>query len=231
MIIKIIRKFLESPLEFPFFVISIIICKIKSLYFTRKYVTGGGKIIFNKPFIGLKIVKEKNSKFLIYKDLYITPHVGGNSSVYIHLSENSLFEIKSDFVIGHGVRIFLGKNSIFTIGGKKDESDSGITSDTLIMVHKKIVIGYDFICAWNVFMSDSDWHTIHGQTHQSDVLLGDHVWVANSCNILKGTCIGNNCVIASNSKITNSCFPDSVLIGGSPAKIIRANVNWSRDIY
>lgn len=63
MIIKIIRKFFESPLEFPFFMISKIICKVRSLYFTRKYVTGGGKIIFSQPFIGLKIVKAKNSKF------------------------------------------------------------------------------------------------------------------------------------------------------------------------
>tara|TARA_R110002033_G_scaffold84025_1_gene134768 strand:- start:393 stop:770 length:378 start_codon:yes stop_codon:yes gene_type:complete len=124
----------------------------------------------------------------------------------------------------------LNKNSTLTFGGKNKESGSGITSDTLIMVNRKISIGEDFICAWNNFISDSDWHSINGQSHQKDIKIGNHVWIANNCNILKGTVLGDNTIIASNTKITNKIFPKDSLIAGIPPKIIKQGINWSRDI-
>ena len=146
------------------------------------------------------------------------------------MSENSKFEINGDFTVGHGVRISLAHNSTLTIGGKDKEFNSGISCDTLILVHKKVQIGTDFLCAWNIFISDSDWHQIGNQNHQGDVVIGDHVWIANSTNILKGSIIGNNCIIASNTKIANKTFPDNVLIGGIPPKVIKSEIFWSWDI-
>ena len=122
------------------------------------------------------------------------------------------------------------KNGGLTIGGKKFESASGITGNTLIMVEKKIEIGYDFICAWDVFISDSDWHSIENNHHQKDIKIGDHVWIANNTNILKGTVIGNNCVVSSCSKISNKVYGDNLLIGGIPAIVLKENISWKRDI-
>ena len=146
------------------------------------------------------------------------------------MGKDSKLIVNGDFVIGHGVRIMLSNNAELSFGGKEVESDSGITSDTLIMVSKKIQIGKDFICAWNNFISDSDWHSIEGKSHQKDVIIGNHVWIANSCNILKGSSIGNNCIIASNTKITNKYFPNDTLIAGVPSKAIKQGIKWSRDI-
>lgn len=98
------------------------------------------------------------------------------------------------------------------------------------IIIKKITIGVDFLCAWDVFISDSDWHTILGQNYQKDITIGDHVWIANNNQILKGSIIGNNCIVASFSKVCNKIYPDNVLVGDIPAKIIKTNIEWNRDI-
>ena len=121
----------------------------------------------------------------------------------------------------------MANNAILTIGGRGEQSGAGITADTLIMVAKHIEIGKDFVCAWNIFISDSDWHSIEGQPQQADVIIGDHVWVANSCSILKGAVIGDNSIVASHSKVTNKEFPKDSLLVGTPARVIKTNINWS----
>lgn len=40
-----------------------------------------------------------------------------------------------------------------------------------------------------------------------------------NATILKGTVIGDNCIIGANS-LVNGCFPDDVVIAGNPAKVI-----------
>jgi len=233
-LLKIIKKaqglIFSSPLSIPKILFKKSICKIRSIYYSQKIDGGGGKIVFTNPFINFKLHKHKTSKLYIKGNLKIVTFIGGNSPITISLGPNSKFIINGDFVLGPGVKFSLSKESILTIGGKDMESASGIAADSLIMVYNKIEIGKDFLCAWNVFITDSDWHQIDGQNHQGDVKIGDHVWVANNNNILKGTIIGNNCIVASNSKITNKIFPDNVLIGGIPPKILKFNIKWARDI-
>ncbi|MBN1187872.1 MAG: hypothetical protein JXB49_36700 [Bacteroidales bacterium] len=207
-----------------------VICQIRSIYYTNKIDTGGGKIIITDPFLKFRIHKEKSALLIVKGVLKVTPHMGGNNAVYIHLSINSCFQLDNDFILGQGVRIFLAKNAFLHIGGKDKESLSGITSDTLIMVYQKIEIGKDFVCAWSVFISDCDWHQIEGQSFQKNVRIGDHVWIANNNNILKGTIIGDNSIVASNSKIINKTFPDNVLIAGIVPQIVKTSINWNRDL-
>lgn len=213
-----------------FHILKRLICIVRSIYFSSLIDNDGGKIIVTSPFLKIKIIKNKRSKFLLNGTLKIGTWGGGNSPVVISLAEGSSLTIKKDFEIGNGVRIILNSEASLTIGGKQNESASGITADTLILVHKCIEIGSDFVCAWNVFISDSDWHHIEGQHHQADVRIGNHVWIANGSSILKGTTIGSNCIIASHSKVINTIWEDNVLLGGVPAKLLKKNIKWHRDL-
>lgn len=224
-----LKKIIRTILKNPFHILHFLICKFRSILLTRLIDEGGGKIIITAPLLSVKIIKARGSKLILKGDLSFIPHINGNSAVRINLSNNSVLQIGGDFTIGHGVKIFLNENSSLNFGGKKFESASGITSDTMIMVYKKIEVGTDFICAWNVFISDSDWHQIENQVHHKDVFIGDHVWIANNCSILKGSRIGNNSIVASHSKVSNSFPPDS-LLAGIPAKRIKSNISWSREI-
>lgn len=227
---RAINKIFSSPLTIPYLIIKILICKARSIYYTSKIDGGGGKIIITEPFIRFKIQKDKTSELFIKGNLSVIPHVGGNNPVIIEMSVNSKFRINGDFMIGQGVRFCLVPNSTLTIGGKDKESASGITADTLIMVSKNIQIGKDFLCAWNIFITDSDWHSIEGKSHQADVIIGDHVWVANNCSILKGSIISENCIVASHSKVTNKEYPKNSMLAGIPAREVKTDICWNRDI-
>jgi acetyltransferase-like isoleucine patch superfamily enzyme len=227
MIRKLISILYRTPFKAPYFLASHIICKVRSLYYSSKIDSGGGKITITEPFMKINILKSSNAKLNISGELKIVPHEGGNTPVFIRMASNSTISINGDFVIGNGVRICLSPNSEIIFGGKDIESECGITADTLIMVFKKISIGNDFVCSWNVFITDSDWHYIDGQDYNSDVVIGNHVWVANNSNILKGTCIGNNCIIASCTKIANKHYNNNLLIGGVPSKILKEDIDWS----
>jgi acetyltransferase-like isoleucine patch superfamily enzyme len=224
---RVIRRIFSSPWSIPYILLKKLICKVRSIYYSSKIDGGGGKIILTEPFIRFKFKKDKSSKLIVKGILKIIPHLGGNSPVVLTLSENSKFHVNGDFNIGQGVRIAVSNHATLVIGGREKDKWCGITSDTLIMVSKKIDIGKDFVCAWNIFISDSDWHSIEGQPHQADVIIGDHVWVANSCSILKGAVISDNSIVASHSKVTNKSFSRDSLLAGTPARVIKTNINWS----
>ena len=221
-ILKMAVRILFKPKE--------LICLLRSKYYSRLVDQGKGKIIISSPFLSVQIVKAKTAKIILDGNLIIDRHLFGNTKTVIYLKDESTLHIGGKFSIGNGVTIYVGKKAALFIGGKKNESASGISKDTTIMVNKKITIGTDFLCAWGVFISDSDWHTFNNMPHQKDVIIGDHVWVANNTNILKGTNIGDGCVISSNSKLINKTYEKELLVAGLEGKVIKNNITWSRDI-
>ena len=52
------------------------------------------------------------------------------------------------------------------------------------------------------------------------VKIGCNCWIGAKVTILDGTEIGNGCVVAAGAVVTGK-FPDNVIIGGIPAKILK----------
>ena len=52
------------------------------------------------------------------------------------------------------------------------------------------------------------------------VSIGDNVWIGGSVTILPGVTIGNNVVIGAGAVVTRD-IPDSVVVAGNPARIIK----------
>jgi acetyltransferase-like isoleucine patch superfamily enzyme len=224
-------RFSFNNIANPIKIANFLLRRVRGWYYTFRYVNAGvGKIVFGNAFTSVKFIKRKKSTFHLDGVLTIASHSYVGGSVVIVMERNASLVIKKDFSIGPGVQISLMSGAILSIGGQLKESGSGITSNSILMVKKSLKIGYDFICAWDVYITDCDWHQISGQEAQADVEIGNHVWIANSCNILKGTKIGDNCIIASNSKLINKQFDDDSLIAGIPAKIIKNDIQWSRDM-
>lgn len=214
----------------PLLIFSFLICKIKSIYYSSFIDEGNGKIIVENPNIIVKIQKSPGSKLILEGKVIVNSHIGGTHPIIINLGANSIIKISGDFIIGNGVKLITSNGAILSFGGKDVESGSGITADSIIMCNKSIKIGKDFLCAWGVFISDSDWHSIGSQSHQSDVIIGNHVWIANNSSILKGSIISDNSIIASQSKVINKLYPPDSMLAGSPAKIVKSNISWNRDI-
>lgn len=225
-----VKQILKNLIKNPSILTGVIYCKLKSWKLAKTIDGGPGKIKVTNANSSIIIEKGKNAKFILDGELKFSSHLLGSSPIRILLSDNSTLHIKGDFVIGNGVCLSIHSGGKLTIGGKQKESASGITADSTIMVFSSIEIGYDLICAWGVFISDSDWHYIEGQYHQGDIKIGNHVWIANNCNILKNTSVGDNCIVASNSKLINSVYGANSLVAGIPAKVVKNDIVWKRDI-
>lgn len=56
--------------------------------------------------------------------------------------------------------------------------------------------------------------------HKAPITIGNNVWVANHCTIVRGVNIGNNVVVGANT-LVHKDVPDNVLIMGVPYKIVK----------
>jgi acetyltransferase-like isoleucine patch superfamily enzyme len=154
----------------------------------------------------------------------------GNESgrASLTVAQGAKLELKGDFAIGPEVHISVSRNAELVLGGRNLSSGSGITCRSRVMVEKKIHIGADSIIAWNVFISDSDWHDIEGQPRAIPVWIGNHVWVSHDVSVLKGAVVPNDCIIGAKSLVIQKEFPESCLIAGVPATVRRIGVKWQR---
>jgi hypothetical protein len=89
-----------------------------------------------------------------------------------------------------------------------------------------IEIGDDTLVGQYVTIIDHEAHNIDplkrrqmGETGK--VIIGRNVWIGNNVTILKNTIIGHNTVIATGAVVSGE-FGDNLIIGGVPAKIIKA---------
>ena len=211
-------------------VASTTIKSLRSRWLSRRITSGSGNIMVASPCLPVSINVHATARFEVNGSLRFKSHLGGDERIVIHVGRNSELCIGGDFVIGNGVRIFVADNAKLFVGGKGHESDSGITSLTSIMVQRSVEIGRDFMCAWGVFISDSDWHEMSGVGSQADVVIGDHVWIAHSSSILKGTRLGHDCVVASHTLVSRMSVATNSLIAGVPGRVVRTGIDWQRDI-
>ena len=94
-------------------------------------------------------------------------------------------------------------------------------------IHAKdfIEIGDYCVMASGINIIDSNAHIVNsinrtiGQDVPKGIRIGNNVWIGLNAIILKGTVIGDNCVVAAGS-IVKGEFPDNTIIQGNPAKCV-----------
>jgi serine acetyltransferase len=62
------------------------------------------------------------------------------------------------------------------------------------------------------------------------VFIGRHVWVGEETYITKKVTIPDDCVIGAKSVVTKRFEQSNVAIAGNPARIVRQNVEWIRNL-
>ena len=171
--------------------------------------------------------------------------IGRNSTVIIHepmclhgcsitIGNNSKVEIFSSAFCISNLHITASNNSEVTIG--EDFSCNGCTIENHDESNLKVLIGKDCMFSYGIHIRVSDGHSIYQLNNskiinkpQRGITIGDHVWVGMNCTILKDVSISSDTIIGAHSLINKSVREKNVILAGIPAKIIRENVNWSRN--
>ena len=95
-----------------------------------------------------------------------------------------------------------------------------------IHASKKIIIGNNCVIASGVNIIDSNGHILLsnnrtvGSDDPKEIIIGNNVWVGLNSIILKGTIIGDNCVISAGS-VVKGVFLENSLIVGNPASVVK----------
>lgn len=85
----------------------------------------------------------------------------------------------------------------------------------------KIIIGNNFT------MEGGHIASTEGET----ITIGNHVWLTAHVRVLKGSCIADNSIIANSSIVTKQLNVPNAIYGGTPAKMLKTDINWDRDRY
>lgn len=194
--------------------------KLTGRFYPLRVMIGVGQI--------LRINIGSKSQVALVGNLRVNSWGGSNIASSISCADGSNLTISGDFEIGPNVHIELAQHAKLTLGGKRNSSASGITCNSRIMVEKSLTIGHDCIIAWDVYISDSNWHEISGMTRCAPVSIGDHVWISHGVSVLKGSVIPSGCIVGAKSLISQVFTAENALLAGVPAKVMRDSVEWSR---
>jgi acetyltransferase-like isoleucine patch superfamily enzyme len=197
---------------------------IKLNYLSKNVVhEGKGKAI---PFRGTHIELDDGSKLVIRDDsleIGLNKVKGSKAETLIRLRKNAVWEVKRYCGLNYGVTVEVNQNA------KLESGYLTVNSNSTIISHKEITIGNDVMIGRNVVIYDSDFHTLNNKENISEpVMIGDHVWIATNCTILKGVQIGNGSVIAAGSIIKEN-VPEGVVAGNKTDQIILSEkAEWKR---
>ena len=104
----------------------------------------------------------------------------------------------------------------------------GISGST-IYARERIEIGDYCVIGANCKIFDNDFHSLDPEERRRDiydnlvtrpVVIGKNVFVGCNSIILKGTRIGDNCVVGAGS-VVSGVFEAGSVIAGNPARVIR----------
>lgn len=103
--------------------------------------------------------------------------------------------------------------------------------DSLILSEgKKIIIQDNGLFSYDVTLRIGDSHSIFNSpgkriNRADDIMIASHVWVGNKVTILKGTSLGENCVVGTGAICTAGVFSNSVLCG-ILARVTKSDITW-----
>lgn len=165
---------------------------------------------------------------------------GGSSDLIDYNPESSYLSIRGNgkLIVSGTARFaphfsLLIKDSIMKLG-----AGFSCNNGCVFSCMSGIEFGENCLLGGGIVIRDSDGHKIYdnasadstkNESNRSKAIkIGNHVWICNKSDILKGVSIGNDCVVSYRSLVVQSIEGNNLLIGGSPAKMIKKNITWEQ---
>lgn len=166
--------------------------------------------------------KGSNNKLIIHPNNKI------NNTKIVFPADNGVCLIQSGCRFNGSLRI--SQDCLILLG-----SGVSCTKPASILAAEKtyIIVGDDAMIASSVVIRSEDAHAIYdvesGKRLNSskNILIGNHVWIADQAIILSNTFIGDGSVVGAKSLVKGQ-YPNNSLIVGVPSKAVKNNIAWER---
>lgn len=178
-----------------------------------------------KVFIEKRVILKSKKQICFGKNLRIAENVR-----LLALSENDMV-FGDNCSIGINTRIECTGSFSFLGKGFKCGDNCGLGTDSFYGCAGGIELGNDVIVG-NFVSMHSENHNysnpeipirLQGVNHKG-IKIGNNCWIGSKATILDGTIIGDGCIVAAGAVVTG-VFPDNVIIGGVPAKVIKGRIS------
>lgn len=158
---------------------------------------------------------------------------GGSPAIHTNFSILKLSKTAKSKIIFNGKANFCEGIVLYSNGGLLTVGNNFFANkNCFISFDYNIIFGNDVLIGWNVNIRDSDGHKIFynniSEEQSPFVKIGNHVWICSFVDILKNTCIDDECVVAYRSLVTGKKFGREKLLAGVPAKEIKSDIRWER---
>lgn len=123
------------------------------------------------------------------------------------------------------VKIYIDK-----IGAKIKIGNNTRIHGSCLHAYEYIEVGNNCLIAANCQIIDGSGHDIYindpsqriyTNGNSKPIKIGNNCWIGTGVIILPGTILGENCIVSAGS-VVNGIFEDNSLIGGNPAKYLKA---------
>tara|TARA_R110000850_G_scaffold80947_2_gene174030 strand:- start:21831 stop:22502 length:672 start_codon:yes stop_codon:yes gene_type:complete len=206
----------------------------KTIWFNFKYLPFKQAIYF--PIILSKNVYIKKMTGSIVFDCPIKYNLVsfgfGEVGIFDEKKARSIWQVsgkvifKGKTLLGHGTKISVEKKGELIFG-----SNFKVTAESSFVAHNKIEFGQNCLLSWDILIMDTDSHSVvdsNGNIGESTkpIYIGNHVWIGCRATILKGSFVSDNCIIGASSVLNSKYEVSNAIYAGSPAKLVKQDVNW-----
>lgn len=136
-----------------------------------------------------------------------------------------IFRGKAKFA--QSIRLWVDSGATLTLG-----ENFYCNKNCLLRAYDDISFGRDVLMGWDISVNTADGHTIYEglnpQLNHAPITIGNHIWIASHVIIGKGARLPDNSVIAQRSIVTKVFQESNVLIGGTPARILKSGIDWRK---
>lgn len=152
-------------------------------------------------------------------------HHGKAYTSFVSIGNNSILDVIGKASIARGGVLNISNDASIILG-------NGFSANygCVISIAKSLVCDTNVRLGWDISIIDSDGHSVKSLDNQKRVNdnrgihLGENVWLAAKCTIMKGVHLAKNTIVPFGNIITKSNDIECVVFGGQPNRVLKQRV-------
>lgn len=141
----------------------------------------------------------------------------------LSVARGGILSLGPGTIIGYGADI-----EVFEGGKLSFKGEGGSNLNLTVICANHIEFGKGVMMGRNVTVRDNNGsHYINRQGYKNSkpVLIGDKVWLCESCTVMNGVIIGDGAIVGAKSFVIRS-VPPYTMVSGHPAEVIDEDILW-----